>query len=48
MKSLLSTALKHLSGEFKDSYTGVDFNLGFSIEHYDLELVYRVEPNLLS
>lgn len=48
MKSLLSTALKHLSGEFKDSYTGVDYNLGFSIEHYDLELVYRVEPNLLS
>lgn len=48
MKSLLSTALKHLSGEFKDPYTGVDFNLGFSIEHYDLELVYRVEPNLLS
>lgn len=48
MKSLLTTALKHLAGEFKDSYTGVDFNLGFSIDHYDLDLVYRVEPNLLS
>lgn len=48
MKSLLTTALKHLSGEFKDSYTGVEFNLGFSVTHYDLELIYRVEPNLLS
>ncbi|MFH0410962.1 M1 family metallopeptidase [Corynebacterium sp. L4756] len=48
IKSLLTTALKHFSGEFKDSYTGVDFNLGFSISHYDLDLEYRVEPNLLS
>lgn len=31
----------------RDSYTGVDFNLGFHIRHYDLELNYRVEPNRL-
>lgn len=48
MKSLLSTALRRLSGEFTDPYTGVDYNVGFSVDHYDLELVYRVEPNLLS
>ena len=48
MKSLLSTALRRLSGEFTDPYTGIDYNVGFSIYHYDLELVYRVEPNLLS
>ena len=48
MKSLLSTALWRLSGEFTDPYTGVDYNVGFSVDHYDLELVYRVEPNLLS
>ena len=48
MKSLLSTALRRISGEFTDPCTGVDFNVGFSVEHYDLELLYRVEPNLLS
>ena len=32
----------------KDSYTGVDFNLGFHVRHYDLGLEYRVAPNLLS
>lgn len=31
-----------------DSYTGVDFNLGFHISHYNLELDYRVLPNRLS
>lgn len=48
MKSLLSTALRRLSGEYTDPYTGVDYNVGFSIEHYELDLVYRVMPNLLS
>lgn len=32
----------------RDSYTGVDFNLGFHISHYDLDLDYRVIPNRLS
>lgn len=32
----------------RDSYTGVDFNLGFHISHYDLELDYRVLPNRLT
>lgn len=32
----------------RDEYTGVDFNLGFHIHHYDLDLNYRVEPNQLS
>ena len=32
----------------RDEYTGVDFNLGFHIHHYDLNLDYRVEPNRLS
>ncbi|MBV7293583.1 M1 family metallopeptidase [Corynebacterium sp. TAE3-ERU16] len=32
----------------RDSYTGVDFNLGFHIRHYRLELDYRVEPNRLT
>lgn len=31
----------------RDTYTGVDFNLGFHIRHYDLDLSYRVEPNRL-
>ena len=30
-----------------DPYTGVDFNLGFEVCHYTLDLTYRVEPNLL-
>ncbi|QRJ58085.1 M1 family metallopeptidase [Corynebacterium macginleyi] len=30
-----------------DPYTGVDFNLGFKVTHYRLDLNYRVEPNLL-
>ena len=30
-----------------DPYTGVDFNLGFIVTHYTLDLNYRVEPNLL-
>ncbi|MHB2251148.1 M1 family metallopeptidase [Corynebacterium aurimucosum] len=50
---LLSTALSHISAArdraalTRDSYTGVDFNLGFEVTHYDLDLTYRVEPNLL-
>ncbi|WP_459589037.1 M1 family metallopeptidase [Corynebacterium camporealensis] len=44
---LLSTALSHLPHPQRDSYTGVEYNLGFRISHYDLELTYRVEPNLL-
>ncbi|WP_151641213.1 M1 family metallopeptidase [Corynebacterium sp. 11A] len=32
----------------RDRYTGVDFNLGFHIRHYDLDLTYRVMPNHLS
>ncbi|MDY3127263.1 MAG: M1 family metallopeptidase [Corynebacterium sp.] len=31
-----------------DPYTGIEFNLGYRITHYDLDLTYRVEPNLLS
>lgn len=31
----------------RDEYTGVDFNLGFHISHYDLTLDYRVLPNRL-
>ncbi|PRQ12186.1 aminopeptidase [Corynebacterium sp. 13CS0277] len=31
----------------RDSYTGVDFNLGFHVRHYRLELDYRVGPNRL-
>lgn len=31
----------------RDSYTGVDFNMGFHIRHYALDLTYRVEPNRL-
>lgn len=31
----------------RDLYTGVDFNLGFHIRHYDLDLTYRVDPNRL-
>ena len=31
----------------RDSYTGVDFNLGYHIRHYRLELEYRVGPNRL-
>ena len=31
----------------RDSYTGIDFNLGFHIRNYELDLTYRVSPNLL-
>lgn len=31
----------------RDSYTGVDFNLGFHVSHYTLDLNYRVLPNRL-
>lgn len=31
----------------RDSYTGIDFNLGFHIRRYELDLTYRVAPNLL-
>lgn len=31
----------------RDSYTGIDFNLGFHIRNYELDLTYRVAPNLL-
>ena len=50
---LLSTALSHISSArghaapSRDSYTGVDFNIGFEVTHYDLDLTYRVEPNML-
>ncbi|WJY88808.1 M1 family metallopeptidase [Corynebacterium confusum] len=32
----------------RDPYTKVDYNLGFRVRHYQLELDYKVEPNLLS
>ncbi len=32
----------------RDEYTGVDFNLGFHVRSYDLDLTYRVGPNHLS
>lgn len=50
---LLPTALSHISSArghsalTRDSYTGVDFNIGFEVTHYDLDLTYRVEPNML-
>ncbi|MDK8762228.1 M1 family metallopeptidase [Corynebacterium sp. MSK218] len=50
---LLSTALSHITAAHgtaahtRDSYTGVDFNVGFEVTHYDLDLTYRVEPNML-
>ncbi|WP_394282291.1 M1 family metallopeptidase [Corynebacterium sp.] len=31
----------------RDAYTGVDFNLGYHIRHYELDLTYRVDPNRL-
>lgn len=31
----------------RDSYTGIDFNLGYHIRHYRLELDYKVAPNHL-
>lgn len=31
-----------------DAYTGVEFNLGFHVRHYDLDLDYKVGPNRLS
>ena len=30
-----------------DAYTGVEFNLGFHVHHYDLDLTYKVGPNRL-
>ncbi|MDO5031897.1 M1 family metallopeptidase [Corynebacterium sp.] len=50
---LLSTALSHVASlagkpaQTRDAYTGVEFNLGFEVSHYELDLTYRVEPNLL-
>lgn len=50
---LLSTALSHVAStagqlsEYHDEYTGIAFNLGFEVLHYDLDLTYRVEPNML-
>ncbi|WCZ31689.1 Aminopeptidase N [Corynebacterium massiliense DSM 45435] len=32
----------------RDPYTGIEYNTGFTVEHYDLNLDYRVEPNHLS
>lgn len=57
MLKLPSTAPSHLSDHpdaqgskpaTRDPYTGVDYNFGFTLTHYDLDLTYRVEPNLLS
>lgn len=31
----------------RDSYTGIDFNLGFHVTHYDLDLAYKIVPNRL-
>ena len=31
----------------RDTYTGVDFNLGFHVTHYDLDMDYKVGPNRL-
>lgn len=57
---LSSTALSAASGSgagssarvaphaTRDPYTKVDYNLGFRVRHYQLELDYKVEPNLLS
>ena len=30
-----------------NDYTGIPFNLGFLVDHYDLDLDYRVGPNRL-
>ena len=30
-----------------NDYTGIPFNLGFRVDHYDLDLDYRVGPNRL-
>ncbi len=35
------------AGPARDRYTGVEYNLGYAVRHYDLQLHYRVEPNLL-
>ena len=41
---LLSTALSHVTStagqlsEHRDEYTGIAFNLGFEVLHYDLDL----------
>ena len=43
-KSLRSTPIPGT----RDNYTGIDFNLGFHIRHYQLELDYKVGPNHLS
>lgn len=41
------SSLNPFSHPGRDAYTGIDFNYGFSVSHYNLELTYRVEPNLL-
>ena len=32
----------------RDRYTKIDYNYGFTVSHYGLDLQYRVEPNLLA
>ena len=47
---LLSTALSHVAStagqlsEQRDSYTGVAFNLGYEVTHYDLDLPTALSP----
>src|SRR5699024_3502882 len=48
MKSLLSPAHWRLSGDFTVPYSGIGYNVGVSVDLYDLELVYLVEPILIS
>lgn len=43
MKRLRSTPIPGI----RDSYTGVYFNLGFHVRHYNLALQYRVSSNFL-
>ncbi|WJZ01506.1 M1 family metallopeptidase [Corynebacterium freiburgense] len=43
MKRLRSTPIPGT----RDEYTGVDFNLGFHVRHYDLTLQYRINSNYL-
>ena len=31
----------------RDAYTGIDFNLGFHVRAYHLDISYRVGPNRL-
>lgn len=47
---MLSAALSRFYSDAAetDPYTSVDYNLGFDVTHYALDLTYRVEPNALS